>query len=80
MIQEPDAGVDGDVLALGRLGSMVFYLAVRLCVLLVLGVNGVPEVGLWEGLEVATIDVERDLDLGLVGVAVEGGGSWHCGW
>lgn len=31
------------------------------------------------GLQLAAIEVDRDLDLGLVGVAVEGGGAWHGG-
>lgn len=69
VVEEADAGVDGDGLRLAALGGV---LAVRL-----------EQTGIRLGGERAAVNVEGHLDLGLVGVAGEGGpagggGGGHC--
>jgi hypothetical protein len=78
VVEEADACVDGDFLACRGLRGMVFvdFFAFAVEVLLV---EARPEVGFGVGVEGAAVEVERDLDFGLVGVAVERGGAWHCG-
>jgi hypothetical protein len=76
VIEEADACVDGDFLACRLLCGMVFVDLLALAVEILL-VERVPEVGLLVGREVAAVEVDGDLDLGLVGIAVEGGGARH---
>jgi hypothetical protein len=78
VVEEADAGVDVDLLAVGFLCGMVFLDLLAFAVEVFL-VESVPEVGLLVGFEFASVEVDGDLDLGLVGVAVEASGSRHCG-
>jgi hypothetical protein len=59
VVEEADAGVDADGLRLGLLGG-------------VFEGGAIDAVELGQG---AAVEVERELDLGLVGVAVEDGGA-----
>lgn len=75
MVQETDARVDGNDLALALLGGMFLLVCLRIGL-----VDLVPEVGVREGVEGAAVEVQRDLHLGFVGVAGDGGGAGHgCG-
>lgn len=78
VVEEADAGVDVDFLRVGLLRGVVFvdFLALAVEVLLI---KGSPEVAMFVGGEFAAIEVERDLDLGLIGVAVKGAGARHGG-
>jgi hypothetical protein len=78
VVEEADARVDGDLLRVGLLCGVVLVDLLALAVQVLL-VQRCPEVGMGVGLQLAAIEVDRDLDLGLIGVAVEGGGAWHCG-
>lgn len=59
VIEEANAGVDGNLLRLAGLGSVALLVA--------------EQAGVGVGREIAAIEVERKLDLGLVGVAGKGG-------
>lgn len=78
VVEEADAGVDGDFLAVGFLRRMVFVNLLAFTVEVFL-VESVPEVGLLVGVESAAVEVYGDLDFGLVGVAVEAGSAGHRG-
>ena len=64
MVEEANAGVDADGLRLGLLGC-------------VLEGRAIDAVELGQG---AAVEVERELDLGLVGVAVEDGSGCAFRW
>ena len=78
VVEEADAGVDVDLLAVGFLCGMVFLDLLAFAVEVFL-VESVPKVGLLVGFKFAPVEVDGDLDLGLVGVAVEASGARHCG-
>lgn len=61
----------------GRRERKAAYVLCRIIAAGLLLVQRVPEVGLLKGEQFPAVEVYRDLDLGLVCVAVEGGGSGH---
>lgn len=78
VVEETDARIDGDFLRSRLLRRMVFVNLLAFAVEVRL-VVGSPEVAVLVGGKVAAVEVDRNLDLGFVGVAVEGAGARHCG-
>ena len=78
VVEEADAGVDLDFLAGGLLCCMLFLDLLAFAVEILL-VEGCPEVGVFVSKELAAVEVDGDLDFGLVGVFVQGVGARHFG-
>lgn len=78
VVEEADTRVDGDFLRRRLLGRMVLVDLLTLAIEILL-VEGGPEVAVLVRGEVAAIEVYRDLDLCLVGIAVEAAGTRHFG-
>jgi hypothetical protein len=78
VVEEADAGVDLDLLGGGLLCGMLFVDLLAFAVQVLFVVRR-PEVGVFVGGELAAVEVDGDLDFGLVGVFVEGCGARHGG-
>lgn len=78
MVKEANASIHGNFLAVGFLAGMVFFNLLAFAIEILL-VEGVPKIRLLERLYLATIEVDGDLDLGLICIAIERSCAGHFG-